>query len=211
MLAHHAATAGLREARARHVPYDFAMDYRDHAARFCSEVASAAYEPRGIRLWQGLSSMSTPGVVGWLGSFGVRHFTTQAPADLEYDPQLVVVAEWRDPEALARDHIHNAIIDAMLEEADRGDSIPASRVLLPLVRVAKAWSALLNLIGWVGPVPEGMTATVALRADALRARHAVIERVMEPRIAEFREQTGYAPPYWRLVDIARKAAADAPW
>src|SRR5947199_229831 len=83
----------------------------------CSEVASAAYEPRGIRLWQGLSSMSTPGVVGWLGSFGVRHFTTQAPADLEYDPQLVVVAEWRDPEALARDHVHNAIIDAMLEEA----------------------------------------------------------------------------------------------
>jgi hypothetical protein len=56
-----------------------------------------------------------------------------------------------------------------------------------------------------------MTATVALRADALRARHGVIEREMEPRIAEFREQTGYAPPYWRLVDIARKAAAETPW
>ena len=41
-------------------------------------------------------------VVNWLSDFGVEHFITQMPADLEYDPQLSVVAEWRDPETLFR-------------------------------------------------------------------------------------------------------------
>jgi hypothetical protein len=34
---------------------------------------------------------------------------------------------------------------------------------LPLSRIAKAYSAVLNLLGKAGPVPEGMSATAALR------------------------------------------------
>jgi hypothetical protein len=195
MLAHRAASMALDEARAHHVPYDFEMDYHDHTKRFCSEVASAAYEPQGIRL----------------GSFGVRHFETQAPADLEYDSQLSVVAEWRSPEALAQDHLDNAVVDAMLEEADRGEEIRIAWASLPLARLIRMWSVTLNLFGAVGPVPEGMTATVALRADAFRGRHAAIERAMAPRVARFRAGRGYAPPYWRLVEMAREAARETHW
>src|SRR6185503_19225813 len=97
-------------ARTSHVPYDFEMDYRDPSAQFCSEVASAAYARRGVHLWRGLSSMSGRGLARWLGAFGVRNFVTLAPSDLEYDPQMSVVAEWRDPEALFSDHLDNAVL-----------------------------------------------------------------------------------------------------
>src|SRR5262249_51800349 len=60
LLPHHAATQALAEVRARHIPYDFAMDARDHRAQFCSELAAAAYERCGLRLWPGLSSISSP-------------------------------------------------------------------------------------------------------------------------------------------------------
>src|SRR3989442_10137944 len=98
------------------------MDYTDPSRLFCSEVASSVYGELGVTLWTGLSTISAPGLRRWLSAFGVRHFETQEPSDLEYDPQLVVVAEWRDPGALMPAHIHNATIDPTLEGAEAGEA-----------------------------------------------------------------------------------------
>ena len=124
MLPHKAAKRAVEEVKSRHIPYDFEMNYREPSKWFCSEVASWAYREAGVELWKGTTRMSAPGVVRWLSYFGVTHFETQAPADLEYDPQLAVVAEWRDPETLWQDHVDNAVVEAMLEGADEGDAGP---------------------------------------------------------------------------------------
>ena len=120
MLPHRAAGKILARARAEHIPYDFAMDYGDPSGLFCSEVASTVYKDEGVTLWMGLSTISRLGIRTWLAELGVKHFETQEPSDLEYDPQLVVVAEWRDPVDLKQDHLDNAVLDAMLEGADQG-------------------------------------------------------------------------------------------
>jgi hypothetical protein len=130
------------------------MNYHDPAKQFCSEVASAAYARLGVKLWTHLSHLSTPGVTSWLSVLGVRHFETQEPSDLEYDPQVRVVAEWRDPETLFKDHADNAVIDVMLEHAEAGEQLEYNRWLLPPTRLAKAWSVVKNWFGGVGPVPE---------------------------------------------------------
>jgi hypothetical protein len=205
MLPHRAAERALEEATRGHVPYDFAMDYEDHAAKFCSEVASAPYGALGVPLWEGLTSMSTGGVRRWLSGFGVRHFVTHGPSDLEYDPKVVVVFEWRDPETLFLDHVDNAVIDAMLESAEAGADLDYDLALLPFARLAKAWSATKNLLGGVGPVPEGMSATTALRAEWLKERHAEIRTRVLSRVEEFRRAEGYTPPYWELVEMARES------
>ena len=208
MLPHIAATAALREAADRHIAYDFAMDYQDPEEQFCSEVASAAYASQGVELWSGLSSMSGAGLTRWLSRLGVTHFVTHSPSDLEYDPQLSVVAEWRDPDLLFEDHVDNAVVDAMLEGADRGDDLDYSLMQLPFARLAKGWSLIQNLFGEAGPVPEGMSATVALRVQAMRARHGAIkERVMLAAEA-FVTEAEYRPPYWVLVEMAREAARE---
>ncbi len=210
MLPHRAATAALERARAGHVPYDFAMDWHDPSALFCSEVASAAYAARDVRLWRGLSSMSSPGLTRWLGTVGVRHFTTLAPSDLEYDPQMRVVAEWRDLSTLFADHVDSAILDAMLERAEAGERIDYDYVKLPVARLLEAYSAALNLFGRVGPIPEGMSATTALRVDWLRARHGAIRRELDSRVEAYRRELGRRPPYWDLVRLAREAEAAVP-
>ena len=210
ILPHRAATAALEEARTRHVPYDFAMDYDEPSKKFCSEVVSAPYGDLGVHLFEGLTSMSGYGVATWLSAFGVRRFETHGPSDLEYDPKLVVVAEWRDPETLFDDHIDNAILDAMLEGAERGDPIDYSYPRLPVARLAKAYSVILNLFGTAGPIPEGMSATTALRAEWLGARHALLKADVDRRVAAFRAEHGYTPPYWELLDMARAALALEP-
>ena len=208
MLPHKAAAQALSAAQARHIPYDFAMDHADPAKQFCSEVASAAYRTQGVILWMGLSHLSTPGVTAWLSALGVRHFETQEPSDLEYDPQLRVVAEWCDPDTLFKDHADNAVIDVMLEAAERGEKLDYNLWLLPMTRLAKAYSVVLNWCGKVGPVPEGMSAATALRVKRLTAGHAAIKAGMLEKADKFKTERGYAPPYWELVRMAREARAE---
>lgn len=205
MLPHKAAEYAYRRATKGHVPYDFAMDYKDHSKLFCSEVASEAYERFGVNLWAGVSNISSPGLRRWLAAFGVKHFETQEPSDLEYDPQLRIVAEWRDPETLKKDRIDNAVTEVMLEGAEKGDEIGYQWYLLPVARIVKAYSMFLNRLGKAGPIPEGMSATAAFRTQDYMDKHEAIGKRLEEKAERYRKEHGYEAPYWALVSLARDA------
>jgi len=206
MLPHKAAASARAHAESTHIPYDFAMDYQRHDAQFCSEVVSAAYEPVGIHLWQGMTFISSPTVAAWLGSLGVKYFETVEPADLEYDSQLGVVAEWRDLETLFKAHVDDVVTDVMLEEAKPGEALPYQILLLPGTRLVKAYSFALNCFGKAGPIPEGMSATTALRVKRFRNAHAAMVGQVLARSEEFKKAHGYNPPFWTLRNLAQKAA-----
>jgi hypothetical protein len=208
LLPHQAAKSAYTTAIDHHIPYDFEMNYQDHAKLFCSEVVSAPYQQLGINLWMGISSISSPGVVRWLSSFGVRYFETQEPSDLEYDPQLRVVAEWRDMETLFKDHIDNAVIDVMLEGADRGAELEYDWYMLPVARTVRLYSMLLNIFDGVGPVPEGMSAAAALRNQRLSGDHKMIAARVYEKSMKFREEHGYTAPYWQLLELCRKSVKE---
>jgi hypothetical protein len=208
LLAHKAASLALTNATTRHIPYDFTMDHHDPSKLFCSEVAAVAYAPYGITLWMGLSHLSSRGVTDWLASLGARKFETQEPSDLEYDPQLCVVAEWHDRDTLFKDHVDNAVIDAMLESAEAGEHLRQDWYMLPIVRVMKVYSLILNWRGKVGPIPEGMTPATALRVKTLKSDHAAIKARMLRSVEQFKTERGYVPPYWELVRLAREAKVE---
>jgi hypothetical protein len=208
MLPHKAAEVAYKRAKEEHIPYDFAMDYKDHSKLFCSEVASFAYEQFGIRLWSGISHISSPGLRKWLAAFGVRHFETQEPSDLEYDPQLVVVAEWRDQATLKKDHYDNAVTEVMLEGAEKGEEISYQWYLLPITRIVKGYSVVMNYLGKPGPVPEGMSSTAALRSMYYDRIHTSIKERLSVKADRFKAENGYAPPYWELVKLARVAKGE---
>lgn len=208
--AHKAATYMLQRARSEHIPYDFAMDFAHHDKLFCSEVVYAAYQQVGIKLWKGLSRISAPGTARWLAGFGVSHLITLEPSDLEYDPQLVAVAEWRDADALFKDHLDNAVTDAMLEGANAGEELRYAWYLLPMARLVKAYSAIKNLWGGRGPIPEGMGAAAGLRSEWYSARHDLLAGRVKAAAARFTSRKGYRPPYWELVKMARAARREAP-
>jgi hypothetical protein len=205
MLPHKAAEYAYKRATEGHVAYDFPMDYKDHTKLFCSEVASEAYERFGVNLWTGISNISSPGLRRWLAAFGVRHFETQEPSDLEYDPQLRVVAEWREPATLKKDRIDNAVTEVMLEGAEKGDSIDYQWYLLPLSRIVKAYSMVLNQFGKAGPIPEGMSAATALRTQDYMGKHEAIGKRLENKAEQYKKEHGYEAPYWELVSLAREA------
>jgi glycosyltransferase involved in cell wall biosynthesis len=208
MLPHRTAQLALAEALSRHIPYDFEMNSQDNSKKFCSEVVSDAYSKAGLSLWSKMSHIASPGVVSWLASFGVTNFDTQKPSDLEYDPKLTVVAEWRDIETLYKDHLDNAVIDVMLEGAENGERLTYNAYLLPLARVLKAYSWLLNQLGRIGPIPEGMSAEKALRNARLSKRHEKIKTRTLALATKFQSENHYRPPYWQLIELARQAKTE---
>lgn len=203
MLPHKAATASLKRAMKENIPYDFEMNYKNSDKLFCSEVASSEYSRLGINLWMGKSTISSAGTAKLLAGFGVKYFETQEPSDLEYDPQLSVVAEWRDSETLYKDHVDNAVVDAILEWSEEGNKISIDLYMLPIFRATKLYSVLLNQFNEVGPIPEGMSATSALRHEAFKSFHNSIKTVVLNKAESFKRQNGYVPPYWRLLQFAQ--------
>lgn len=208
MLPHKVAKLAYDEALKRHIPYDFKMNFYDSTAMFCSEVASYAYRKNGIDLWKGVSTISSTGVVGWLNAFGVENFVTQMPGDLEYDPQLNVIAEYRNPETLLKDHIDNAVMDVLLEQADKGKQINYNHWQLPFVRLVKGWCMLKNLVGEQGIIPEGMSATRALKNQYFVAMYQALRTKVADKIDQFINDNHYLPPYWQMINLAREAALE---
>ncbi|MEP7254582.1 MAG: YiiX/YebB-like N1pC/P60 family cysteine hydrolase [Ferruginibacter sp.] len=208
LLPQKAAKKMFDEAGKRHIPYDFKMNFHDSSALFCSEVASYAYRKYGIQIWEYPSTISSQGVVNWLHDFGVENFITQMPSDLEYDPQLAVVAEWRDPETLFKDHLDNAVMDALLEKANKGEAIRYNIWKLPVVRILKGYCMIKNILGKVGIIPEGMSATKALKNQTLVTMHASLKSKTQQLADDFIKQNGYRPPYWQLIKFAEAAAKE---
>jgi len=181
------------------------MDYRDHRKLFCAEVVYAAYEQMGVRLWTGLSHISAQGTARWLAEFGVSHFVTLEPSDLEYDPQLTMVAQWCDPDTLFKDHVDNAVTDVMLEGANEGDPLKFNYFLLPLAGVLKLYSVARNHLGATGPVPEGMGTVAALRNRWYTRQHNRRVTDLLIRSDAFKKDKRYTPPYWELIRMARES------
>jgi hypothetical protein len=72
-------------------------------------------------------------------------------------------------------------------------------------RAAKFYSVTLNLFGKTGPVPEGMSASAALRNKYYSDKHAAIKQEFTRLTEKFEREKGYAPPYWGLLQTARAA------
>lgn len=208
LAAHRAAGAILDRVRASHVPYDFSMDWQDSARMFCSEIVHHAYRSAGIELWAYKSPLSSPGLVRWLGDMGVRHFTTIVPSDLEYDPKLAPVAEWRNPESLRQDRLDNITLDVLLEAAERGDRLGYSPLAYLPGGLVKLWSKTKSALGAPPVIPDGMALDTALRVRSLiKDVHPRLRTAIARTDEYFRSERGYPAPYWSLTDLARLVLA----
>ena len=93
----------------------------------------------------------------------------------------------------------------MLEGAEAGADMQYDASRLPLARIAKGYSWIVERFGGVGPIPEGMSAATGLRVEWLRDQHGAIRADLERRVDDYRDEHGRRPPYWTLVALAHDA------
>ncbi|MDH5526529.1 MAG: YiiX/YebB-like N1pC/P60 family cysteine hydrolase [Nitrospirota bacterium] len=200
MYPHQVAETMLRRVRAHNIPYDFAHWWQDETEMFCAEVVYHAYRGVGIGLWRWRPTLTAPGLRRWLGDMGVENFEMLVPSDLEYDPQLTPVAEWRSPQGLWQDRLDNVVLDVLLEQADAG-----KRLEYALWKVPLGWATKLIAPFMRTPIiPPGMGVTAALRAQTLvEELHPARYKRLEDFAVEFYKENGYQAPVWELIRVAR--------
>lgn len=203
---HAVATDLLKKGSSQKIHYDFEMNTRDSNSMFCSEVASYGYSKSGIRLWNLPSSISNPGAVSWLNAFGVTNFVSQMPSDLEYDRNIELIAEWYDTDLLLNDHLYNAAMDGLYSRASLGKEPGYNHFKLPLARLLKGWCMIKNAVGGIGAIPEGMSATVALKNVWLTEQHQQLLNQLKKEVELYEKQHHHLPPYWQMVAMAEKIA-----
>lgn len=206
---HRAASSMLDRIKASHIPYDFSMNWNDASRMFCSEVAYHAYLTTGIDLWADKPKLESPGLIRWLGDMGMTHFTTIVPSDIEYDPRLAPVAEWRNLETLRYDRLDNVTLDVLLEAAERGDRLGYSPLAALPGGAVKLWSKLESAMGSTPTIPAGMSVGTALRVRSLvKGVHPKLRTAIANADANYRTEHGYHAPYWTLTAIARQVLTE---
>ena len=97
------------------IPYDYKLDFKDHSALSCAEVAEYAYEEASqgkVILPFYPSKISTdPTLVERLGMTPGATFT---PGDMEVDPRFDMIAEWSDLRITRDSRIKDAILTQLL-------------------------------------------------------------------------------------------------
>lgn len=62
-----------------------------------------------------------------------------------------------------------------------------------------------NLFGKPAIIPEGMSATQALKNQYFVAMYGKLSKATQVLTDQFIKEKHYRPPYWQLVNLARKA------
>jgi hypothetical protein len=130
-LAHQAAkriyeAARTATSRGENIPYDFGMTMDEPSELFCSEIVQHAFNLAAKDLGREFRVPLFPTRISmqnrdFLEAIGVKATTTFAPADIEVDPRLEMVAEWRDYSRIRLLHQHDAILVKIYDWMERLD------------------------------------------------------------------------------------------
>jgi hypothetical protein len=63
-----------------------------------------------------------------------------------------------------------------------------------------------NMFGKIGMIPEGMSATRALKNQSFVAMYGRIKKKTSQFADDFIQKNHYRPPYWQLVKFAETAS-----
>jgi hypothetical protein len=132
-LAHRAAKLMFEEANrasatGENINYDFGMVMDEPSELFCSEVVQRAFQlaakemGREFRLPLFPTSMN-PRNRDFLTLLGIKVNSTFAPADMEIDPRVEIIAEWRDYDRVRMLHRHDAALVKVFDWMERHDYV----------------------------------------------------------------------------------------
>jgi hypothetical protein len=65
-----------------------------------------------------------------------------------------------------------------------------------------------NLVGEQGIIPEGMSATRALKNQYFVAMYQALRTKVADKIDQFKNDNHYLPPYWQMINLAGEAALE---
>lgn len=178
MYRHVVATRGFL---ARRIAYDFSMQLDGYDKLFCSKLIRQAYDQAsdGACKLPAYPTTFERGARDFLDRIGVTARVSFAPADLELEPTMEAIAEWRDFERTShlrlQDFTMMKIFEWMEERDYRFKEPPALKIVSRLARVSA-------YLPWPLSVPlkvAGLAVPTNMKRDTISAM-AMLHYTAEP-------------------------------
>jgi len=185
----------------RRIPYDYRMDTPDHSELYCAELVSFAYERTSggrARLPVYPTSLRTLQGHPFLKNMGIRGPTTFAPSDVELDPQLRLVAEWRDLRYTAETRIKDAILSSVLDwMADRNYQLTYRGLLQGILDIY--WTSLRPLGVLKNKLPANMGKAFMKNLLGLNSVANLVYQCIAPPLLRAAEENPLALDYKAIL------------
>jgi hypothetical protein len=104
------------------IKYDFGMDYHNNDLLFCSEIIYDGFHlaSEGKLNIPQYKTKFNPGLSSFLDIMGIdtsniETLDTFSPADIEYDEDFEIIAEWRNPSKLRSSRFNDAILSKIFQ------------------------------------------------------------------------------------------------
>jgi hypothetical protein len=212
------ARAGAAIASGHPIPYDYKLDFHDHSAMSCAEVAQVAYEDAsGGAVELPFYPTKLTSDERLLGRFGMSQGETFTPGDLEVDPRFEMVLEWRDLSLTRDSRQKDAILTSLLNWANQNgyvlhdsDKSWLTGHVIYHVRRGFLWplvKKILKIDDFSKEIPRKTLQTMELMNEL--GEDLLVE--LQKRDAAFEARTGwpmtYKDMYDSLEDLRREDAA----
>lgn len=107
-----------KENQGEIIAYDFHLDLNSSETYFCTELVQTAFImagslPTDLPIFP--TSMAIFEDHVFLKQMGIRSLVTFAPSDIEVDPYLTLIAEWRNLELTGKTRLQDAILTSVLD------------------------------------------------------------------------------------------------
>jgi hypothetical protein len=122
------------------------------------------------------------------------------PFEIEFDHRFEIAGEWYNAELLYTNRLLTAATSSIMLSHKKSDFI--NPILLPLYRVAKAYSMIIGQFDIREPIPSGVSAQSQLVYDALAKEQSKLLSDLRSELAEYEAIRNHKATYLKILQKA---------
>jgi len=199
-LSHQAALFAFDMARRRSVGYDFLYNSDSHAALHETELLELAYEGRNMNFSLSFTNLIDECRFG-INKLGIAFSGQSVPNELQFHSSFNIVGQQLSGEAIWQRDLEMASVLAGFKSL-KNENTKSLRWRLPYYRILKAYGNIVQLFGWQGKIPSGMSSETAIIHDYVLAQKNRIQPILENKAKDFLAKHHYRPTYAELSQLA---------
>lgn len=180
--------------------YDYNFDSGTQDVLFDWELINSAYKVHNLDLdldqfLKGSNSISLGSYQEHLNAF-----------ELEFDHRFEVAGEWYNSQLLYDRRLITAATSSIIRFDKKTSFI--NPILLPIYRLVKGYSILIDQLGFEAPIPSGITAQTQLVYDILAKKQNKLVEQLEVELSKYENDQNHKATYLKILQKADEIKAE---
>lgn len=179
--------------------YDFKFDLETNSYLYDWELIKIGLKSQGLTINFAKNNRSSSSIY-----FGNRKAYI-TPSEIELDNRFLLKGQWNNSHRLYENRLLVASTDALIRNQNSNFLNP---FLLPIYRLLKGYSIIIEQVGLTGPVPAGVTAQTQLVFNTFKKRQIEITNQLKKELFSYEEARNHKAIYLKIIQKANEIVTE---